>query len=660
MNLMDLVNIRRIISMMHKPAGFWAAFVIVLASSLTYAQTHSIQPQLMPQLPKVEPVSLQGIGQSQAPTEPIRYSISDDGYLVYLGAPPSYQFLARSATPGQPEVTARNFLSEHANSFGVFSAVVDFKLLKIRSTNNRHYLRFEQTYAGIPVFGAQVTIQLNAQEGIECVLSDIERNVKDLEAGTVSIVPLISAAEASQRARELFAIEAPGYEIQTTPPGLTLFAPSVVGDTGRIHLVWDMKVFSEGTSYVNERILLDAHTGEIVRRYPLNLPALYREIYDANNTTSDPGTLVRSEGGLATGIADVDNTYTYLGDTYNFYATQHSRDSIDGYGMPLKATVRYCKPFSDCPYKNAFWNNYYPKAIYFGDGYATDDITGHEYTHGVTDNESGLIYQNASGAINESFSDIWGEFIDLGNGQGNDADTVRWLIGEDIQTGAFRDMRTPPNKIRRWVTLSFPHPDRMSNLFTPAQLTVEDTSALGGDNDGICEPGEICFVFDDGGVHINSGINNKLCYLLTDGETFNGQTVAGMGISAVADLYYEVNTNLLTSGAGWTDLYNALVQAAVNLSWSSAERENLCRACIAVEIAFPGRNIYVDRASSCAPIGIQDCCGSVGPFTTVVGGVNAVLSGGTLFIRGGSYNESVIIDKSMKIMSYDGTVTIGQ
>src|SRR5262249_41468040 len=258
-----------------------------------------------------------------------------------------------------------------------------------------------QTYAGITVFGGEVTVQLDGSDGVVCVLSDIERNLKKLDDGTISIVPRISAADAPARVRQLYATSAPGLKLQTSSPQLMIFAPSVIGASGEIRLVWEMTVTSDDTSYVNEQVLLDAQTGEIVRQYPLNLTFLKREIYDAAGTTSDPGTKIRSEGDGASGIADVDNAYDFLGDTYNFYWTHHMRDGIDPTGLyvpTLKATVRYCKPDKPCPWTDARWDG---SQMYFGAGLTVDDVTGHELTHGVTQLESGLKYENASGAINE-------------------------------------------------------------------------------------------------------------------------------------------------------------------------------------------------------------------------------------------------------------------
>ena len=245
-----------------------------------------------------------------------------------------------------------------------------------------------------------------------------------------------------------------------------------------------------------------------------------------------------------------------------------------------------------------------------------------------------MIYSNASGAINESFSDIWGEFVDLSNGSADDTAANRWLIGEGIPGGAIRNMQDPP---------AFNHPDRLiSTLYVPgtANPTREN---------------------DYGGVHTNSGVNNKLCFLLTDGQTFNNQTVYGLGVNRVAALYYEVQTNLLTSSAGWAQLYQALRQAAVNLGWNTNDRNNLYRACVAVDIAAPGEHAYVDKTSTCLfSVGLPTCSNFFGPYKTVSQGVIGTQPGDILHIRTGTYNEPMPIDKILTLQAYDGPVTIGQ
>ena len=90
---------------------------------------------------------------------------------------------------------------------------------------------------------------------------------------------------------------------------------------------------------------------------------------------------------------------------------------------------------------------------------------------------------------------------------------------------------------------------------------------------------------DKGGVHTNNGVGNKLCYLLTDGATFNGYTITGLGEATVRDLYWECQANLLCPASDYSHLYFALTQAAVNLDLSGAQRDDVENACLAVEIA---------------------------------------------------------------------------
>lgn len=604
---------------------------LLLTVSETYAEPDSISQGIMQLLRTLRTDVQRGMVESQAPKESPRFSVTSDGYLRNIGAPPSQYFPVASPVPGNPEATARNFLQENANLFGVISSAVDFRVMRTKRITNRDFVRFQQTYAALDVFAGQVIVQVNALGGVEYVMSDIARDVTVLDKGTVSVLPSLSSVEGTIRAREFIAAEYPGVEIATATPQLIIFDPSVVGASGNIHLLWDIKVYSKAGVHVNEHLLLDAHNGKIVRHYPLNRHARDRQVYDADNTDADPGDLERSEGEGATGDPNVDDAYDFLGDTYDFYNSEHGRDSIDDGGMKICVTVKYCRPGDACPWRNAMWVPGYITGgnwMYFGSAMASDDIVGHEYTHGVTNFESNLIYENHSGAINESFSDVWGEFIDLTNGDGNDVPAVRWLIGEDCTKGVMRDMSDPGRSH---------DPDRLGD-----PCFVQPVADPQKSNDW-------------GGVHSNCGVNNKLCYLLTDGDTFNGQTVTGMGISAVADLYYLVQTGLLTSGGDYIDLGHALETAAIFRFWGDAERNNLYRALAAVEI-FSRKDIYVDWANSGYEDGTPDF-----PFNTISEGKSVVAPGNRLWIKAGSYDESVTFNKIMQIEVWgSGTVVIGE
>ena len=95
--------------------------------------------------------------------------------------------------------------------------------------------------------------------------------------------------------------------------------------------------------------------------------------------------------------------------TYDYFLNEHGRNSIDDNGMIIKSYVHY-----GTNVVNAYWDG---SAMLYGDGSSnpltTIAIVGHEITHGITEYTAGLIYQGTSGALNESFSDIFGVTIDF-------------------------------------------------------------------------------------------------------------------------------------------------------------------------------------------------------------------------------------------------------
>jgi hypothetical protein len=270
---------------------------------------------------------------------------------------------------------------------------------------------------------------------------------------------------------------------------------------------------------------------------PPVLPPGDRSTYDANNGASLPGSFRCDEtvpNCTFGNDSHADAAHAYASDAYAFFSTYHGRDSIDGLGMRIISSVHFGSGFN-----NAYWDG---SQMVYGDAYGfamADDVVAHELTHGVTDYESNLFYYYQSGAINESFSDLWGEFTDQTNGAGDDRPVTDWLVGEDITgLGTIRDMYWPPNRS---------DPDKMTSSY---YYTGSADYGVFGDN---------------GGVHTNSGVNNKAVYLMTDGDSFNGYNVTGLGIPKVAAIYYEVQTSLLTSAADYKDLYNALYQACLTL-----------------------------------------------------------------------------------------------
>lgn len=605
----------------------WAAGLLLAAISAAAAPGQKVE--LGQLLARLQPA---GTNQSQLgnkPTPPARFARSLEGHVRWLSAPKGHAFAPEAALlPGDPAGTARGYLRENGFVFGIQSAAVDFVPRRTRDRGARKDVRMQQTYAGVPVFGGEAVVQLNAQGGIEAVMSRLQRDTQSLDDGTVPTKPRLSAAEAATQAQIHFATQL-GELVKVSLAELQIFAPGLLQISGPLRLVWTMEVATGTPGRFHKQVLVDAMSGEIAATFELQCNALNRVIQDKQNTSNAP-VVVRVEGGAATGVAQFDNAYLYVGDTYNFYLAVNGRDSYDDAGGQITITLRYCDWRGSCPMANAFASNLADdSAIAFGDFYARDDVVGHEYTHKVTAFESKLVYANASGAINESLSDIWGEFIDLINGRATDTAAVKWQMGEEIPGGAIRSMKDP--------TL-FNHPDRLGSA-----LYQQPTNTA-----------------DNGGVHINSGVNNKLCYLLTDGDTFNGQTIYGMGITQVVQLYYEAQVVFLISSSDWTDLGYALMQSAINLNWSDADQNNLLRACTAVEIATGASDYWADVNSTCVvESGVENCYSIVGPFRSVGYGVTNTPPGSVLHIRAGTYTNSLFTGKLLELRAEGGNVLIG-
>lgn len=220
-----------------------------------------------------------------------------------------------------------------------------------------------------------------------------------------------------------------------------------------------------------------------------------RAVHDAQHGTELPGVLVRVEGGAVSGDAAVDEAYDGLGATWEVLAHVYGRDSLDGEGLPLVASVHYSRD-----YDNAFWDG---RQMVFGDGDGlyfagftrSVDVIAHELAHGLTQFTAGLTYVGQSGALNESASDVWGAIVRQWV-RGETVDRADWLIGAELFTDrvegvALRSMAEPGTAYDDPVLGRDPQPGHMDGYVV-----------LPHDADN-----------DNGGVHINSGIPNKAFHL---------------------------------------------------------------------------------------------------------------------------------------------------
>ncbi len=465
--------------------------------------------------------------------------------------------------PGQPlpnptllrrtEDRARAFLDANRDLFVTPATALELSTRRVSESDEVGigHVRMQQKINGIPVYGAEAIVHLT-DAGVTAVGSNLISPPGDL-----STAPAVTSSTALAAAEAVVLKKYGPASAQFSAPLLQIFDIGLLqGEPGSPVLTWYIEASGDA---LRERIWIDAHSGGVALNFSQITEARNRRTFDSNNTTVIPTAPARTEAQAATGNVNVDAAHDYAGDFYNYFFSEHARDSFDGAGRTIDSVVRFCDN-TGCPMRNAFWNGI---RIALGTGYAIDDVVGHELTHAVVQYTSDLDYINEPGALNESYADIFGEIIDLGNGKGNDAANMRWLIGEDLPGTSLgkgiRNMMNPP---------AFSDPARVKDSFY------------------------YCLTGDNGGVHINSGVPNHAYALMSDGGVFNGYTVSGIGIAKAAKVEYRALANYLSITSKFIDNYNALIQSCSDLIGGSSgitymDCAQVKLALLAVEMSTP-------------------------------------------------------------------------
>ena len=269
---------------------------------------------------------------------------------------------------------------------------------------------------------------------------------------------------------------------------------------------------------------------------------LRRSIYDARHVERLPGVLVREEGDRRARDAHVNDAYDGLGATYRFYADVYDRNSIDGQGLGLDASVHYGRK-----YMNAFWDG---KEMVFGDGEVFGaftshvDVVGHELTHGVIAHEAAFDYEDQAGALNESFADVFGSLV-MQYAKKQTTRQASWLVGQGLL------VKYPRQALR--------------SLAAPG--TAYDNDLLGKDPQPASfedyKPEE--YPDDNGGVHVFSGIPNHAFYLAA-------MKLGGYAWEKAGRVWYLALTDLLSRRAQFADAALATITGADRLLGATAAR----------------------------------------------------------------------------------------
>jgi len=230
--------------------------------------------------------------------------------------------------------------------------------------------------------------------------------------------------------------------------------------------------------------------------------------------------------------------------TYDYFLNVHNRNSFDNNGARIECRVHHT--YNNGNTNNATWTGGY---LSFGDGlshsstFTALDIVAHEFAHAITDFTADLVYAGESGALNESFSDIFGVAVEFyakpPHENGN------WLLGEDV--GFILRNLSYPNSER--------HPDTYGSN---DPYWVEIDGCWPADGNDLC------------GVHINSGVQNHWFYLLANGGSGtnnNGDSynVTGIGIEKAAEIAYRNLTVYLTPRSKYNDAKRYSIESAKDL-----------------------------------------------------------------------------------------------
>lgn len=593
---------------------------------------------------------------------------------------------ARSASDDAKKARATQFLNQYRSVFGLDSVSTQLGEARIaKDKQGGTHLNYAQMHQGVPVFGGELKAHFSPAGELTAV------NGTFIPGIDVSAAPTRTAEQAGATA-----ISAVMADLNRKVKPLSAKSTLVVfreglakGEPGANHLAWQVEVGNKAD--VREFVYVDAHNGKIIDRIAGIHEAMNRRAFDGLNQTA-PGPNYPSnpfwvEGqAFPTGLVEADNMIAASFDIYQLMKNAFGRDSYDGHGATMDSIFNRGNA---CP--NASWGGQF---ISFCPGTTTDDVTAHEWGHAYTEYTHGLIYAWQPGALNEAYSDIWGETVDRINGRGTDlpdagrsggvctvftqnpptinitapasiagprgAGSAAWgpqtfslsgnIVAADDGVGVGSDGCETPfvnaaavagkialidrgtcsfvikaknaqlngaigviignnaagaapgmSGVDATVTipsLSLSQADAAQVRTTAATSTVtaslvrggngsdnsvrwligEDSTAFGGAirdmYNPTCygNPGKVtdsqyaCAATDNGGVHGNSGVPNHGYALLVDGGTYNGQTIAPIGLTKAAHIYFRAMTVYQGPASGFADHADAIQQSCTDLT----------------------------------------------------------------------------------------------
>ncbi|MBN1205260.1 MAG: M4 family metallopeptidase [Myxococcaceae bacterium] len=454
---------------------------------------------------------------------------------------------AMGLAPGDAKATVQAALSSIAPIYRLRVEDLVFQRVSVDELGHQH-LRFSQLKNGLPVIGGELILHVDRAGNIYAA----NGSARDTRStGLLPAQPRISAEAAAVAARN-----ATAARIQAAQPERLVYVRDGNDQLVLAHEVRVTGMTADGLP-VNDRVYVDASSGQIVRRVPQIFTAKNRRVYSANNGSVTPGTLKRSEGQAAIGDTHVDTNYNVLGSAYDCFMMLFGVDLSSYTGGVLISTVHYGNN-----YVNAYWDG---TQMVFGDGDGVNstmlgldmDVAVHELMHAVTAAESGLIYSGESGGLNEAMSDTAAAFCESWTRGFVLPDPEVWMIGEDIWTPGSQG-------------------DALRYMDDPAK----DGSSLDwypNYNEGV-------------DVHYSSGIANLAFALLAKGGVHprgrSSTVVPGIGVKDAGLIWFRANTHLMTSSTTFAQAKTCTEQAAAQLGYDQATIDAVTAAWQAVGVGL--------------------------------------------------------------------------
>lgn len=452
----------------------------------------------------------------------------------------SDQNLSPVNTESRNQSLARAFFRANSSLLHMQEAESEFRPIGyLTDERGRAHIKFQQTYQNLDVWGKEIVVHIDPSGNVDLVNGRYEPTPVGIptdaslsEADAVmkmmsDLQRITDYRELSNTEKEMLAYEKPSvkkiifceqdsraphlaYHIEVRPNIIDRYFYFVDANTGAILSKYnatcaDGPTKAQGVDLFNQTKTIDTYqfSGKYwmidASRPMFNAGAskFANEVVGAIITTNAQNTDMKdlvhftSTNNTWNDAASV-SAHVNGATTYEYFRQTHNRNSIDGKGGTIWSAVHVTR--NGQAMDNAFWNG---RFMAYGDGAQITtpwpkalDGAAHEMSHGVTEHTANLEYLNQSGALNESFSDIFACMVDRDD----------WRLFEDIvipgefPTGAIRDLANPHNGGTK----------RGDRGWQPAHMNEYLNLAQDDDN---------------GGVHYNSGIPNKAAQLIATSLT---------------------------------------------------------------------------------------------------------------------------------------------